>query len=191
MATTEVDALPEVTTITKHNRVDVAKALKMRVQGATLPDIAAIQGVSPQAIDQALKKFEPFIKGLEPGQLAAYSEERANLFNAVEMHLTASLLDADTMAKASLNNRAYAFKQIHEARRLESGQSTANLSVLGKIVTAAEDRLGTPQPVVTKGQQPAVADAVPSNTNELPATSCTLLKSTKPKRTRKKRDAKA
>jgi predicted DNA-binding protein YlxM (UPF0122 family) len=126
----------------KLNRVDVAKALKLRLQGATLEDIADLQGVTKQAIDQALTKFQPFMRGLEPGQLTAYSEERANLFNVVEQHLTESLLDPDAMAKASLNNRAYAFKQIHEARRLEAGQSTSNISVLGKFIQQAEAGLG-------------------------------------------------
>jgi len=145
MAETEV--LPAVS----KPRIDVAKALKLRVQGATLEEIGDLQGVSKQAVYQALTKFEPFIAGLQPGQLTAYSEQRAELFNAVEMHLTASLLDPDALSKASLNNRAYAFKQIHEARRLETGQSTSNqaLSLLGQIVLKAEERLGSaPQPVV-------------------------------------------
>jgi hypothetical protein len=136
--------LPSPPTKPKHNRVDVAKALKLRLQGATLPAIAALQGVSKQAIDPALTAFEPFLKGCEPGQLTAYSEERASLFNVVEGHLTASLLDPAAMAKASLNNRAYALKVIHEARRLESGQATSNVSVIGKLVMAAESKLGTP-----------------------------------------------
>jgi predicted DNA-binding protein YlxM (UPF0122 family) len=135
-------ALLDPPPVAKPHRVDVAKALKLRLQGATLPDIAALQGVSPQAIDQALRKFQPFLRGIEEGELTAYSEERANLFNRVEQHLTASLLDPDALAKASLNNRAYAFKQIHEARRLETGQSTANVSILGKLIAAAEEKLG-------------------------------------------------
>ena len=126
----------------RHSKIDVAKALRLRLQGATLADIAEMQGVTPQAIDQALKRFQPFVQGLEPGQLSAYSEERANLFNVVEQHLTGSLLDPQALEKASLNNRAYALKVIHEARRLETGQSTSNLSVLGKLVMQAESSLG-------------------------------------------------
>lgn len=125
----------------KPNRVDVAKALKLRMNGATLEDIADLQGVSKQAIDQALKTFEPFIKGLEPGQLTAYSEERAGLFNVVEKQLTGLLLDQQKGEKASLNNVAYALKVVHEARRLETGQSTSNMSVLASIVTKAESSI--------------------------------------------------
>src|SRR6185295_16432763 len=79
----------------RHSKIDVAKALKLRLQGATLEDIGDMQGVSKQAVSQALTKFEPFVNGMQPGQLTAYSENRADMFNAVEQHLTASLLDPD------------------------------------------------------------------------------------------------
>jgi len=134
----------KIITNPSRQKIDVAKALKLRLQGNTFEEIGAVFAVHRSSVQQALQKFEPFCRGLGPGQLTAYSEHRAELFNAVEAHLTASLLDGDALAKASLNNRAYAFKQIHEARRLEAGQSTSNVSVLGKLVAAAEERLGTP-----------------------------------------------
>jgi hypothetical protein len=147
----------------RHSKIDVAKALKMRVQGASLEDIGDHFGVTKQAVHYALTSFEPFVRGLEPGQLTAYSENRAELFNAVEQHLTASLLDPEAMAKASLNNRAYAFKAIHEARRLESGQSTNNISVLGKFLHDAESGLG-----VTAPQQRAVIEPKPQQNEGKP-----------------------
>lgn len=135
---------------TRQQKIDVAKALKLRLQGNTFEEIGLIFGCTGSAVHQALTKFEPFLNGIGPGELTAYSEHRAELFNVVEAHLTASLLDPDALSKASLNNRAYAFKQIHEARRLETGQSTSNqaLSLLSQIVIRAEERLTkTPQPV--------------------------------------------
>jgi predicted DNA-binding protein YlxM (UPF0122 family) len=144
-----LDPTVPVITHPSQQKIDVSKALKLRLQGQTFEQIASVFDCTASAVHQALKKFEAFLKGIEPGQLTAYSENRAELFNQVEAHLTASLLDADALAKASLNNRAYAFKQIHEARRLESGQSTANVSILGKLIAAAEEKLGSspPQPV--------------------------------------------
>ena len=133
---------PPIITQPSRQKIDTGKALKLRLQGFTLDDIGKTFGVTRSAVHQTLQKFEPFLNLAEPGLLQAYSDNRADLFNAVEAHLTASLLDKDAMAKASLNNRAYAFKQIHEARRLESGQSTANVSVLGKLILQAESQLG-------------------------------------------------
>jgi hypothetical protein len=144
MATTEVlpDPPKKIITSPSRQKIDVAKALKLRLQGNTFDEIGLIFDCSGSAVHQALSRFEPFINQLAPGQLTAYSESRADLFNVVEAHLTGSLLDPSALQKASLNNRAYALKVIHEARRLETGQSTSNLSVLGKLVLQAESGLG-------------------------------------------------
>ena len=133
-----------VITHPKQQKIDVAKALKLRLQGNTLEEIGAVFGVTRSAVHDALQRFQAFTQHTDTGVLTAYSEHRAELFNAVELHLTASLLDGDAMAKASLNNRAYAFKQIHEARRLQAGESTSNVSILGKFITDAEAKLGAP-----------------------------------------------
>ena len=123
-------------------KIDVSRALKLRLQGNTLEEIGKVFGVSRAAVHESLQRFEAFTSKAQAGTLTAYSEQRSELFNVVEAHLTESLLDGDALQKASLNNRAYALKVIHEARRLESGQSTTNLSVLGQIVQRAESGLG-------------------------------------------------
>lgn len=152
--TTELLKAPPQTVIThpRAQKIDVAKALKLRLQGNTFDEIGLIFDCNGSAVHQALAKFAPFLNGIGPGELTAYSESRSELFNRVEQTLTASLLDAGKIEKASLNNVAYAFKQIHEARRLESGQSTNNISVLGKFLMQAEDGLGktTPHPVAAQ-----------------------------------------
>lgn len=148
-------ALPtrsKVITHPKSQKIDVAKALKLRLQGNTFDEIGRIFNCHRSAVQQALQKFEAFTSQAETGTLTAYSEHRADLFNVVEQHLTGSLLDPDAMAKASLNNRAYALKVIHEARRLEKGESTSNVSVLGKLVLAAEERLGASGPLPHLGK---------------------------------------
>jgi hypothetical protein len=51
------------------------------------------------------------------------------------------LLDLETLKKASLNNRAYAFQQVFTAHRLCTGGSTQNLSVLSRMVEKANATL--------------------------------------------------
>jgi hypothetical protein len=129
-------------------RIDVAKALKLRVQGNTYEEIAAVFGVTAQGVYQALNKFEQFLtEAGQPGLLQAFQDNRSSLLNAMEMRMMRSLVDEDAISKASLNNRAYAFEKIHQARRLEEGKSTENVSVLGKLILSAEDNLGN-----TKGK---------------------------------------
>lgn len=156
MATdTVIPSSRKVITNPTRQKIDVAKALKLRLQGNTFEEIGAIFAVSRSAVQQALQNFDDFLKQANPGELTAYSENRADMFTVVERHLTGLLLDADKGRKASLNNVAYALDKVHNARRLETGQSTGNISVLASLITRAEEQLGkpdkgTPQPVVVK-----------------------------------------
>ena len=127
----------------KPNRVDVGKALKLRLQGVTLPDIAALQGVTKQAIYQALTRFEPFLASIEPGQLTAFAEERGQILNSVELGLMQSLVDPAKVERASLRDIAVTYGIVYDKRRLESGQSTSNTMLLGKLIVQTELKLGS------------------------------------------------
>lgn len=164
MATETGLPIPSRKVITNPTRqkIDVAKALKLRLQGNTLEEIGKVFGVTRAAVHDALQRFQAFTNKTDTGTLTAYSENRSELFNTVEHHLTESLLDGDALAKASLNNRAYALKVIHEARRLESNQSTSNISVLGKFIQQAESALG--RPAVSKQTAQAAEQAEPEKT---------------------------
>lgn len=62
----------------------------------------------------------------DPQANAAYTSQRVDILTATERMLVGQLADPDRVKKASLNNVAYAFSQVHNARRLESGLSTEN-----------------------------------------------------------------
>ena len=134
--------------ITNPHRIDVAKALKLRMQGNTLTEIAAVFGVTGSAVHQALNKFEKLLGNLEPGTISAYAEERASVLNVVElqatMALSASLVDGRA-EKSSPRDLAVALGVITDKRRLEAGQSTSNHSILGKFILDAESKLGGKQ----------------------------------------------
>ena len=62
-------------------------------------------------------------------------------FCTLAMQLMASLLDPERLAKASLNNVAYAFTQIHQAGRLEQGKTTENIGVLSRYISQSNKEL--------------------------------------------------
>jgi len=116
------------------SKIDLKKAFKMRfAQGLTFREIGERFGVTAQAVEIALKPFKSFIT--DPEGYLAYRNNTELLLGAVECLLVCDLLDKDKRKKASLNNVAYAFQQIFNARRLEGNQSTANIGV------AVEQRL--------------------------------------------------
>lgn len=87
--------------------------------------------------------------------------------SAAEEQLIASLLDPDKIAKASLNNVAYAFQQIHTARRLEEGKSTENKSIISAMLDGAHNRLFASDKYVAPSQP---VDSNPAKIMDEPVT---------------------
>jgi hypothetical protein len=113
--------------VMESNTVDVSKALTLRLQNKlSYRQIATQLNVSKSAIWKRLKPFEQALK--DPGTNHAYDDNRAMLLNALEMGIFESMVDGASLKKASFNNQAYGLKIISEARRLEKGESTANIS---------------------------------------------------------------
>jgi len=92
-----------------------------------LRQIGKLTGIPYQTIHQALRPFDNIIN--KPESLQIYNNSRAEVLSAIEMELLVALADKERIQKASLNNVAYAFNQVHSARRLEQGLSTDNLAV--------------------------------------------------------------
>lgn len=122
-------------------RLDVAQTWKLRVVNRlSLAEIARSLGVAKSSVHAALQRLQKLIP--DPEMTKAYEEVRPTLLTAVEQKLMASLADDETLQKASLNNRAYAFQQVFNARRLETGQSTQNHAVLAKLMAEALQSAG-------------------------------------------------
>lgn len=113
--------------INNHGKIDVAKALTLRLQRKlTFEEIASKFGVSRQAVQQALDKFNKFIES--PENTAAYQDNKAQLLDTAQFKILNELLDSEKLEKASINNLAYAYSQLDQSARLERGQSTANIA---------------------------------------------------------------
>ena len=110
------------------NKVDVSQALKLYLEkGLSKADIARFFNVTPQSITYHLQPFDHLLAG--GNNLAAYRENRVNIKDNVELILLTDLADPVKRAGASLNNVAYAYRQIHETRRLDEGLSTSNVDL--------------------------------------------------------------
>ena len=137
---------------------NTAKALELRFKGLTYEQIGAAldpeQPYTPQTVQGHLQRFQRFIEN--PQDITAFESSRSQLLSAMEFELLRSLADETCLSKASLNNRAYAFQQIFNARRLESGKSTENLGVLGKLVVEAAGEVFKKDPLITKGKSETV-----------------------------------
>lgn len=150
----------------KSRKFDYGIALELALKGWATQDIADKLKVTYPSVAAALRRYAPLLEQLQPGCLEAYRQQRTNLFTAVERELMTSLTDPAKMAKASLNNVAYAFQQVHTARRLEENRSTNNTAVLTRMIDSAYDTLHIDSPGKLRTKKATIAGSSNDN-NEL------------------------
>lgn len=156
MPTTSPRPIPRV------RKFDHGAALELALQGWRYSEIAKRLKCHESSVKQALGKYQHLLTGLQSGELQSYRKNRSELFTMVEREMMASMLDPEAVAKASLNNRAYAFQQIHTARRLEEGKSTENHAVLRQLMGGALKSAGKAS-VVTPSLSSPSSQPVDSN----------------------------
>lgn len=117
----------------KHTKVDVQKALNLRVNNKlSYREIAALQGNHPTSVHKALQRFLPDDKSRD------FQTNKADILNKVQMMIVEQV-DSKRLKGASLNNLAYAFQNFHNSERLDRGESTSNVDI--RSITARADTL--------------------------------------------------
>ena len=110
------------------------RVIELRIKGLTCEEIGQEFGVTKQAISKRLRSA---FRAIDKDQIAEYKRNRVAFLEDLEVAILLELGNPDKLGSASANNLAYSFGQIHTARRLEAGESTANLS-LAAVVALVE-----------------------------------------------------
>jgi len=101
-------------------RVDKLRAVELRRGGATYREIAAIQGVSPQAINKQIKDLLP------NADTDTYKKHRADILARLQVRLLGAI-DDESIKKMPAASAVLAACQLYDKERLERGQSTSNM----------------------------------------------------------------
>ena len=105
-------------------KLDIMQVLKLRdVHGLKWADISKQLGYSEPYIIKVYQDFRKIMPSHEISE--SYDANRTNLLSGMEYKMLQNMSNEDKLQKASLNNVAYAFNQIHSARRLEEGKGVA------------------------------------------------------------------
>ena len=110
--------------------VDVSTALKLKIDNnLSYAKIAAIQGVTPNAIFKR-------IKHLLPDQFTdTYQANRADILSAMQVKLL-SQVDDSRLKKMSVRDAVVSAAILYDKERLERGMSTANLASVHADIAA-------------------------------------------------------
>jgi predicted DNA-binding protein YlxM (UPF0122 family) len=124
--------------------IDIAKAWKLRVVNKlSFSEIANTLNCSKSTVHAALERLNKLLP--DPEVVEAYESVEPYLLTAAKAELLASLMDAESIEKASLNNRAFAFSQVANHERLTKGLSTNNVSVIEKILDQSHETVYAPK----------------------------------------------
>ena len=105
-------------------KLDLSEVIKLKdVNNLSYNQIGKQLGYSGPYIHKAYNKFKDLVQDTDTSN--NFSDNRVRILSSIEMNMLQDMVDKDKRTKASLNNVAYAFNQIHTARRLEEGKGTA------------------------------------------------------------------
>ena len=132
-------------------KLDRAKTVELAQQGMSTADIAQHQGVAPSTVFRFLQQTKP-----ERHALERFKKDRGDVFARLAMKsldLQERLLDTyDNCIIAALKphekgSLIHALNiqagTLYDKERLERNLTTANVGLLGKLIVAAEAKLGT------------------------------------------------
>lgn len=106
------------------------QALNLRIHNnLSYGAIAKIMNYDKALIVRKIKAFENILE--DPDVLTQYDipDMRTKLLKSAELKLLSKITEKQALKNASVNNAAYAFSTVHNARRLEEGLSTGNIAI--------------------------------------------------------------
>lgn len=134
-------------------KINLSEAIQLRYKHLlSFSDIAKQFKCSPQAVQQALEPYEEMFSN--PEAVKAYTDNRVPFLDAAERLLLVDVMSPSKRQKASLNNAAYAFSAIFNARRLESGQSTENIAIDAALQSIHSSLFKAPEPKQIEASKP-------------------------------------
>ncbi len=115
--------------------VDVNQAIDLKYNHhCSYKEIAAIQGVSPQAIHQKIKDLLPI------PETQVYVDHRADILSNIQLKLLRNL-DEAKINKMSGKDLVVSAAVLYDKERLERGQSTVNMITFHSSIQAARELL--------------------------------------------------
>ena len=119
-------------------KLDVAKALKYRLQGLSYAEIGELMGFGHSSIHEALQKFSKMIE--RPDLIQSYRENEAELLDSVRMELISTLPDdIRRKGKGALSGyqKVGMYGILFDKMRLLKSESTVNLNSLSVLIVGA------------------------------------------------------
>lgn len=104
----------------------IKRTLNLHLQGASEREIAKATGQHLRSVHSTVSQFMSIFEEVKDVQ--EFRANKTEIMDAALVKCFKSLMSQEKHDKASLNNVAYAMRQLHDVGRLERGLSTANVA---------------------------------------------------------------
>jgi predicted DNA-binding protein YlxM (UPF0122 family) len=108
-------------------KIDKSELLKLYfINGLSKAEIARHFDCAPSSVTKALRPFEKILASKE--DRGFFEDKKTEILSSLELKMLSEIANPEKLKKASVNNLAYAFRQIFDAERLEAHKSTSNIA---------------------------------------------------------------
>lgn len=155
---------------TSNQKIDVEKAIELRLKGLTYRDIAKVFNCTHGAVVRRISKLLPKIDTVD-----IFKQKRADILTAKQMEICQSLT-GDKIKKSSAAQLATILGILYDKERLERGLSTENQAKLNLSLNIGVSRKNEDNSVPSQGDKPTTnidqdnttkpIDTHPNNTKE-------------------------
>lgn len=104
----------------------ISKLLECKLKNMPVAQAARAAKLPVSTAQRALERYASWIEDIK--DIQDFEGMRTQILTAHEMRLLESMMATEKLEKASVNNVAYALRQVHDMRRLHQGLSTANVA---------------------------------------------------------------
>lgn len=115
----------------------LSQALHLAALKRPVQEIARAVKLPPSTTHRLLERYGSWLHELE--NIEDYTDTRSQLLSAGELKLFKSMMEQEKLDKASVNNLAYAMRQLYDMGRLERGLSTSNVATQTVTLTYQAD----------------------------------------------------
>jgi hypothetical protein len=162
------------------DKINLPEAIKYRlVNRLSFPEIGRIFNCTGGAVHHRLKAFSDLLN--DPEKISVFTAHKQDILSAGQLKILTRLLDDKTLKGGSVNNLAYAFRQLADVELREKGKpdltvrhelSPALQGVIDKIMTRHKPNDPDPMPYVNAAvldpDDPAFPDPQPCPTPPTP-----------------------
>lgn len=147
-----------------NKKIDVGKALELRLKGLSYEEIGKQFGCSKVAVFDRLKRFRNMLD--DPDSIKVYEDNTSKLLSNAQVSLLSAALNPDTVKKSSTLQLLSGYGILFDKQRIINNLSTANISIRDNAVRLSDMRTDLEKQIAEMQAQHVVDSSISDNNSD-------------------------